>query len=98
MILIIFIKHYYKTDKSIKIVDSINHKECDEKFFEKYGSMKFKDIFGYSFRQFIGRLFQQIIDINDFDLLYKLYPSENFPLLLLKGYVFCLFFVLIAMR
>ena len=68
---------YYKSDKSIKIVDGINLKECDELFFEKYKSMKFKEIFGYNYRKFLERLFQQIKNMNDFDLLYKLYPPED---------------------
>lgn len=42
MILIIFIKHYYKTNKSIKIVDSINPKNVMKNFLKNMGQWNLK--------------------------------------------------------
>ena len=42
MILIIFIKHYYKTDESVKIVDSINPKNVMKNFLKNMGQWNLK--------------------------------------------------------
>ena len=75
---IIYNKSSYKNESSLEILSALDIRLIDEKFCENWRKINWNDIFGENYLKFLEKISSFIVDIKDFNILFKLFNiSKN---------------------